>query len=193
MDNILIIDEVFNIDNIEDRNIVEEVRFINRRVGIYEINVLNTLTNLKKLYFIDSKLDNLERLNIDIKTLYFDNCEIEEILDINKFNLDELFLENQDEIDLDDLGIIRNVNTLSFTNTKLLNEEKFIFMDKIVYLDLFNTGVKDLSIFMNMDNLKTLVIDEEMAKANKEFVLYMIEKGINVVNDSNQSVVMYFD
>ena len=193
MDNILIIDEVFNIDNIEEKDIVEEVRFINRRVGIYEINVLNTLTNLKKLYFIDSKLDNLERLNIDIKTLYFDNCEIEEILDINKFNLDELFLENQDEIDLDDLGIIRNVNTLSFTNTKLLNEEKFIFMDKIVYLDLFNTGVKDLSIFMNMDNLKALVIDEEMAKANKEFVLYMIEKGINVVNDSNQSVVMYFD
>lgn len=193
MDNIIIIDEVFNIDNIEEKDIVEEVRFINRRVGIYEINVLNTLTNLKKLYFIDSKLDNLERLNIDIKTLYFDNCEIEEILDINKFNLDELFLENQDEIDLDDLGIIRNVNTLSFTNTKLLNEEKFIFMDKIVYLDLFNTGVKDLSIFMNMDNLKALVIDEEMAKANKEFVFYMIEKGINVVNDSNQSVVMYFD
>ena len=193
MDNILIINEVFNIDNIEEKDIVEEVRFINRRVGIYEINVLNTLTNLKKLYFIDSKIDNLERLNVNIKTLYFDNCEIEEILDINKFNLDELFLENQDEIDLDDLGIIRNINTLSFTNTKLLNEEKFIFMDKIVYLDLFNTGVKDLSIFMNMDNLKALVIDEEMAKANKEFVLYMIEKGINVVNDSNQSVVMYFD
>ena len=66
-------------------------------------------------------------------------------------------------------------------------------MDKIIYLDLFNTRITDLSILINMEYLKVLVIDEELAKSNKEIIKQLIEKGIKVVNDSNQSVVIYFE
>ena len=192
MEDSIIIDNIFNIEEIKNSNL-EEIIFMNRNITIHDINILNTVKKLKKIYFIDTKIEYLNELNLDIKSLYFDNCNIEEIIDINKFNLKELFLENQHEIDLNDINIIRNIETLSFTNTKIINEEKLIFMDKIIYLDLFNTRITDLSILINMEYLKVLVIDEELAKSNKEIIKQLIEKGIKVVNDSNQSVVIYFE
>ena len=192
MEDSIIIDSIFNIEEIKNSNL-EEIIFMNRNITIHDINILNTVKKLKKIYFIDTKIEYLNELNLDIKSLYFDNCNIEEIIDINKFNLKELFLENQHEIDLNDINIIRNIETLSFTNTKIINEEKLIFMDKIIYLDLFNTRITDLSILINMEYLKVLVIDEELAKSNKEIIKQLIEKGIKVVNDSNQSVVIYFE
>lgn len=192
MEDSIIIDNIFNIEEIKNSNL-EEIIFMNRNITIHDINILNTVKKLKKIYFIDTKIEYLNELNLDIKSLYFDNCNIEEIIDINKFNLKELFLENQHEIDLNDINIIRNIETLSFTNTKITNEEKLIFMDKIIYLDLFNTRITDLSILINMEYLKVLVIDEELAKSNKEIIKQLIEKGIKVVNDSNQSVVIYFE
>ena len=192
MEDSIIIDSIFNIEEIKNSNL-EEIIFMNRNITIHDINILNTVKKLKKIYFIDTKIEYLNELNLDIKSLYFDNCNIEEIIDINKFNLKELFLENQHEIDLNDINIIRNIETLSFTNTKIINEEKLIFMDKIIYLDLFNTKITDLSILINMEYLKVLVIDEELAKSNKEIIKQLIEKGIKVVNDSNQSVVIYFE
>ncbi len=192
MEDSIIIDNIFNIEEIKNSNL-EEIIFMNRNITIHDINILNTVKKLKKIYFIDTKIEYLNELNLDIKSLYFDNCNIEEIIDINKFNLKELFLENQHEIDLNDINIIRNIETLSFTNTKITNEEKLIFMDKIIYLDLFNTRITDLSILINMEYLKVLVIDEELAKSNKEIIKQLIEKGIKVVNDSNKSVVIYFE
>ena len=192
MEDSIIIDNIFNIEEIKNSNL-EEIIFMNRNITIHDINILNTVKKLKKIYFIDTKIEYLNELNLDIKSLYFDNCNIEEIIDINKFNLKELFLENQHEIDLNDINIIRNIETLSFTNTKIINAEKLIFMDKIIYLDLFNTRITDLSILINMEYLKVLVIDEELAKSNKEIIKQLIEKGIKVVNDSNQSVVIYFE
>ena len=195
MDNYLnyTINEFNDFDELNDKLDIEELMINNRNINEINISIINKLTNLKSLFLINCDVENLELLECNIEKLYIDSCDIENLPIINNYKLKELFLENMDTIDLEDYSLIRNIESLSFTNTKIKNAEKLIFMDKIINLDLFNSGINDLSIFINMDTLKTLVIDEKTAINNKDIVEILINNGVNVVNDSNQSVVMYYE
>ena len=94
-----------------------------------------------------------------------------------------------DTINLNNISIIRNIKTLSFQNTTILNEQCLIYLDNIINLDLFNTKIKDISTLTYNQSLKTLIIDKDIYLNNKDIINIMIKNNINILNDSNQKVV----
>jgi len=167
---------------------LKEIIFTNISIdnSLYKI-----LSNLKinKLTFLDCKLENFEYFKNSIKYLCINNCEIDNIYELNKFkNLDSLYLDEVNEIDLDYLTIIKNIKNLSFYNTKTINEDKLIILDKIENLCLAGTEIDSIDTLAYNETLKTLVIDKEIYDKNREVVKHLIYVGVNVIDYMNQNV-----
>lgn len=151
-------------------------------------NILSKL-NLKKLTFIDCRLEDFEYFNNNLEYLVFNNCEIENIYELGKFKkLDSLYLDEVNDINLDYFPNIKTIRNLSFFNTKIINEDKLIILDKIEALCLSGTNIKSIDTLTYNETLKTLVIDKEIYESNKVVVEHLIKNGVNVVDYMNQSV-----
>ncbi len=196
----LIADE--NIDAIEALNIEQNIDFSElmifnnlRELKIYDLDLsiadidnISKLQNLKYLFFINCNLDSLEGLvGLDLDTLYLSNTNIKKIKFIDVLNPKHLFLENIDVIDLNDISIIRDVEELSLNNSKVLNEDKMIYLDKIVNLSIANTGIKNIDTLVANETLKLLVIDDDIYNNNKEVVKALSRRGVQVVDIMNNS------
>lgn len=165
--------------------------FINRDLLI---NICQ-LDSLEELNFYNCNVSCLELLNrTNIIKLVIDNCIVDDLYAVNNLKqLNELYLDNLEMIDLKKMSIIRNIKVLSFVNTNLINEEYFIYMNSIERLAICGSQVKDISNLLYFDNLKILVIDEDQAKLNKEYVMELRDKHVKVVDYSNRDVVMYYE
>ena len=196
----LIADE--NIDAIEALNIEQNIDFSEliifnnlRELKIYDLDLsiadidnISKLQNLKNLFFINCNLDSLEGLvGLDLDTLYISNTNIKKIKFIDVLNPKHLFLENIDVIDLNDISIIRDVEELSLNNSKVLNEDKMIYLDRIVNLSIANTGIKNIDTLVANETLELLVIDDDIYNNNKEVVKALSRRGVQVVDIMNNS------
>ena len=196
----LIADE--NIDAIEALNIEQNIDFSEliifnnlRELKIYDLDLsiadidnISKLQNLKYLFFINCNLDSLEGLvGLDLDTLYISNTNIKKIKFIDVLNPKHLFLENIDVIDLNDISIIRDVEELSLNNSKVLNEDKMIYLDRIVNLSIANTGIKNIDTLVANETLELLVIDDDIYNNNKEVVKALSRRGVQVVDIMNNS------
>lgn len=157
-------------------------------------NICN-LKNLRKLSFYNCNISDMNLLvKANISELVIDECEYENIYSLNNMDcLEDLYLDNNSVIDLKELLVIKRLKKLSLSNVKVITPEYFIYMNDIEYLRIDKTGIKSISNLMQFDKLKMLVIDEEMALANKELVIELINKGVEVVDSSNRSVVIYYE
>ena len=123
-------------------------------------------------------------------TLYFSNSEIDSIYDLNNFsNLTSLSLVDMKEINLDDISIIRIIKNINFINTKIINEDRLIYLDKIEKLSLYGTDIKNIDTLVENKTLKLLMIDKDIYQNNKDVVSYLINRGVRVVDDLGHSVV----
>jgi len=190
----LIVDKKFDFQELLYFRNLEDIRIVGLELDILEMAVLSKMASLKSIYFIDCNIENIGLLSpLDIDTLYLENCSVDSIEEINAIlNIKNLYLEDMGTIDLDDIPVIRILENLSFTNTKLKNESKLIMMDRIIALDLVNTGISTIDMLIGSDTLKTLVIDENIYSNNREVVKYLKEKNVLVVNDMNQDVESYY-
>lgn len=151
--------------------------------------------NLRKISFYNCNISNLNLLvAANICELVIDECEVEDIYYLNNMDcLEDLYLDNINLVDLKDLTVIKRLKKLSLINTKVLTSEYLIYMNDIEYLSIAGTGIKIISNLVHFDKLKLLVIDEEQAIANKELVMILINNGVEVVDPSNRSVVIYYE
>ena len=172
---------------------LEEIIISNVNVDLSFFQILSKLNKLEKLTFINSKIDFMYFDN-NLKYLCINNCEINSIEEISKFNeLDSLYLDEVSTINLDYFPNIKNITNLSFMNTKILNSNKLIILDKIENLCLTGTEVESIDTLIEIDTLKTLVIDEEIYNNNKEVVKHLISNNVNVVDYLNRNVVDIYE
>ena len=158
------------------------------------LNICKT-KNLRKISFYNCKISNLKLLEkANICELVIDECDFEDIYYLNNMDcLEDLYLDNNKTIDLKDLSVIKRLKKLSLSNTEVLTSEYLIYMNDIEYLSINGTGIKSISNLVHFDKLKLLVIDGSQAINNKDFVMMMINNGIDVVDSSNRSVVSYYE
>ncbi len=189
----LVVDKKFNFQELIYFRNLEDIRIIGLDLDVLEMAVLSKMTKLRSVYFIDCNIENLKLLSsLELETLYLENCSISDVEDINALKMKNLYLEDMSSIDLDEIPVIRVLENLSFTNTRIKNENRLITLDKIIALDLVNTDIQSIDMLIGSETLKTLVIDEKIYKNNKDIVKYLKEKNVLVVNDMNQDVESYY-
>jgi len=160
---------------------LEELKFYNLEITVTDLALLNNLKELKNLYFIDCEIESFRILNgMKLDTLYIDNSTVDELKYLNNLFIDKLFLHNMVNVDLDDLSIIRNVTSLSLDYSKVLNEKRMIFLDKIENLSLVKTGIESIDTLIANESLKYLIIDEKIAKNNQEVIKELQKNDVNV-------------
>lgn len=173
---------------------IEEIIVTGINIDISFYQVLSKLKRLEKLTFIDCNLNNLKYFDNNIKYLCFNNCQIDNIIEISKFNnLESLYLDETPDINLDYFPNLKNIINLSFMNTKVLNSNNLIYLDKIENLCLTNSNIDKIDTLIENETLKTLVIDQEIYKNNKEVIKHLINRGVKVVDYLNRNVVEEYE
>ena len=164
--------------------------FVNREM----LNNICKLKNLRRISFYNCNISDLRILTeANICELVIDGCIFDDIVVLNNMDcLEDLYLDNNEVVDLKDLVIIRRLKKLSLSNVKIVSPEQFIYMNEIESLRIDGTGVKDITPLLSMDKLKLLVIDKEQAIYNKKYINEFKDKGISVVDPSNRDVVIYY-
>lgn len=183
------LDDLRYFDNIE--KIILKDLFISKKL----LTNICSVKTLKKLSFYNCNITDLESLaNVELDTLVIDKCIYEDIYLINEIvSLKELYLDNNDVVDLKEIPIIKNLKKLSLSNTNILNEDYMIYMNEIEYLAISDTSLQDISILLSMDKLRVLVLDEKQILNNKDFVLELRDRNVKVVDFYNRDVVMYYE
>ena len=168
---------------------IKELKFYDMHLAVDELAIISKLNSLENLYFLNCEIDSLNVLStLELDTFYLESTEVDNIKYINNMSIKNLFLEKMFSVDLNDISIIRNVVSLSLNNTKVLNEDKMIYMDKIVNLSIVNTGIKNIDTLIGSDTLKTIVIDRDIYKNNVVVVKKLMSNGISVVSETNQVI-----
>lgn len=183
------IEELIDFSELSNLCNLQTLQIFNCNLNLLSLKEISGLKSLKEIYFINCEvvgLSLLEELSLD--TLFMDNCVITDIEGIDALSIKHLFLDNIKEVDLDQISIIRVLESLSLINTTVLNEDKMIYMDKIINLNLYGTSIKSIDTLIGNETLKTLVIDEDIYNNNKEVVRVLKDRGISVVNEMNQDV-----
>ena len=190
-------DDVSDIDLSELKffNNLNSITFINYIIDSNVIENLIPLERLNDLYFKNCKILNFSLIdNLKIKSLYFDNCNNDELFYINNIdNLESLFFDNMQEVDLKEISIIKKVKELSLQNTNVLNEKYLIYMNEIEKLAINDSTICDLSFLLAMERLKYLVVDKKQASASKNIILELIKNNVIVVDFMNQSIGEYYE
>lgn len=190
----LVIEEEIDFSDLVFFTNLKELKIYNLEVTMADLDMISKIASLKELYFTDCEIESLEGLvDTQISTLYFYNSLVEDLYYINNFPLKELYLENMGIVDLDNISIIRNLETLSLNDTKILNEQKLIFLDAIVNLSLSGTEIKSIDTLVANESLKCLVVDDEIIKNNLSIISVLKGNGVKVVNEKNQEVESYYD
>lgn len=188
------VDFVFNYIELLKLPNLESIIFVGINTDSSLFLILSKLSKLKNLSFLDCNVYEFNSFESNVSYLYFNNCVIENIQNINKLkNIESLYLDDMEEVDLDRISIIRNIKNISFMNTKIIGEEKLIFLDKVINLCLFGSGIDNIDTLVENESLKTLVIDKNIYLKNKECVDYLINRGVSVVDDMNQNVVNAYE
>ena len=182
------IDFLFNYKELLKIRNLEELRFNSIEIEDELLEILNVLPNLKRLYFINCDIHNLDILNDKLELLYIERCMLSDISEINKFtNLKSLSLVEMSEVDLNKISIIKKIENINFMNSRIVNEDSFINLNKIIKLCISDTNVKNIDTLIGIDSLKKLVIDEDIYSSNLDVVNYLINKGIEITNKYGES------
>ena len=182
---ILKIDFIFNYIELLKIPSLEELRFNSIEIEEGLLQVLNQLPNLKRLYFINCDINSLEVLDNKLELLYIERCKLS-FTALNKFNkLKSLSLVEMDNIDLNSISVIKNIENINFLNSKIINEDSLIYLNKVVKFCI--TGIVDIDNLIGIDSLKKLVIDEDVYSSNLDVVKYLINKGVDVTNIYGES------
>lgn len=188
------IDYVFNYEELLNLPNLNEIKFISLEITEDLLRVLNHLKKLKSIYFVNCDISYLGILDNNFEKIYFERCIIKDYLVINRFTkLKSLSFVDMGEIDLDIIPIIRNIIDLNFMNTKIVNEDKLIILDKIENLCLDGADVHNIDTLVENESLKTLIIDDNIYNNNKKVIHYLIERGISVSNKYGEEVGDWYD
>ena len=181
------IERNINFEELKQLPNLHEIKMFDLNLSMVELGALSFLDNLKNIYFINCDIDSLQALSdLSLDTLCIDNCVVNGIEYLNTMQIKSLYLDNLGTIDLDDISVIRNIENISFNNTEVLNEEKLIFLDKVVKLCLAGTGIKKIDTLIANETLEYLVIDEDIYKNNINEVKELNSRGVKVVDSMNQ-------
>lgn len=182
------IDFLFNYKELLKIRNLEELRFNSIEIEDELLEILSVLPNLKRLYFINCDIHNLDILNDKLELLYIERCMLSDVSEINKFtNLKSLSLVEMSEVDLNKISIIKKIENINFMNSRIVNEDSFINLNKIIKLCISDTNVKNIDTLIGIDSLKKLVIDEDIYSSNLDVVNYLINKGIEITNKYGES------
>lgn len=198
-----ITDIVIDFNDVSDMDLSElkfftnlkSIAFVNYIIDSNIIKNLFPLSGLNDLSFKNCKILNFSLIDsLKLKSLYFDNCDCDELFYVNNIDtLESLFFDNMQDVDLKEISIIKKVRELSFQNTSVLNEKYLIYMNEIEKLAINGSTISDLSFLLTMDYLKYLVVDKKQAIASKNIILELIKNNVIVVDYMNQNIGEYYE
>ena len=145
------------------------------------INKINTLENLKYLFFTYSDVD-LYNLNSDsIESIGIDHCNVSFLEGINKCAaLNELKLN---AVILNDNMISTNGNDLYNRICVLNNSSDFSSLDNIKKLHIYNTVIENISGIVEMDSLEVLYVSKGTLSDDNRNTLE--NKGIRIIEEES--------
>lgn len=154
------------------------------------IDLFNTLTNLKEITF--------ERCNFEDPT-YLNNLKAPSLNLINNRIDNYNFIEHMpDKIKLSIINITirtsilytisRNLIILDISYSRIIrNESLNLSHINILYID--NSNIIDLEFTKYMKNLKVLRIDNKQYDKNKEIIKKLKKKNIKIIDENNEEYV----
>lgn len=171
---------------------LEVIEFHNTNFTNEDLVKLNKL-NLNKLHFYKCNFQSVKQLiNYDLKVLGFTFCHLEDLKYINNINcLEELYLEGFNNLDLEDISIIKNLKQLSLRASRVDNQELLIFLSNVENLRLDHSNIKSLSFCLSLPYLKRLIVSDDMYLPNQEIINNLHNNGVLVIDPINQKVVDY--
>ena len=163
---------------------------------------LQSLT-IRNAYIYDDNFSIFYKLK-DLVNLTFENCTFQDADLIAHINLVELALYNcpldsysfvslitslkkltivKGKASFKLLNVLTNLEYLQLTGSEIFHLDEYkLFNIKYLYID--HTNIKDLSFVKNISSLKSLSIDEEQYRNNKDLVNELINRNIEVLQDT---------
>lgn len=182
------IDFLFDYKELLKLSNLEELKFNSIEIEEELLIVLNDLPNLKKLYFVNCDIENLGALDNRLDELYMERTILKDISVLNKFTkLKSLSFVGMGEVDLKNISVIKNIESINLMNSKIINEDCFIYLNKVVNLCISNTRVLNIDTLIGIESLKKLVIDEEIYISNIKVVNYLMDRSVEVTNIYGES------
>lgn len=180
-------DEVLYLKNLKS------ISIFNFYFNMTTLHKLNEFKYLQSIEFYNCDFENILPLaTLKINKLKFNNCNIGDIKFINNIStLRELSLENLDDIDLNDIVILDNLKFLSLQNTKVMNSNRLVVCKDIEFLRIDNTGIVNLMFLSKLKVLKKVVISRVQGLVNRNQIEYLLNNGLNIVDELNQDIGDY--
>lgn len=184
--------EIVDLKNIVLIKNLNELQIHNMYLNNETLDMISKFEKLHTLRFYNCNIESLKFVqNLSINELVLDKCTYDNITYINNIkNLEILYLDNFDKIDLKDIP--NNLKELSLYNSTVINEKKLVTFNNLEILRIEDSNIKDLNLCLYVQNLKYLIIDREQINKNEKTIKNMVKNNINIVDSMNQSVVNYY-
>lgn len=181
---------------------------INEEYNKIDLDIIKYFTNLKRILFINLKvpektIEKLFTIN-SLESIYFEKCDFENIILLNKFNIKEIefvnciladysFLYNMNElkslsivngaISIEGINKLKKLQYLQLSYSTILDIDT-IDLPHLKELHIDNTNIYDVSIISELHELERISISEEQYIENKDYYSNLSKKGIIVLNEN---------
>lgn len=170
------------LDELLNFRCLESLTLRNFYIHDYDIDIFLKLNNLNEIVFEKCTFEDSSKISkLNIKSLSFINCEIEDLSFLNDIiSLESLSIVNGNITS----NIINSLINLTYLELSYSNISGNILLNNISDLFIDNTNILDLSFIYNFHNLKKLSIDENQYNNNKEIINNLRNNGITVLNEN---------
>lgn len=148
---------------------------------IHDMTFINSLTNLRELYFLASYIDFSNISNSNLKKIDITSCELVGIENLSEFqNLEEIHMYNIDVVDIHSISTVKNIKSLYLGKIgEIRNIEKLSALETIERLAIYDSNFDmDYTILCDMPNLKYVGLSKNTINNEEKNILQ--EKGIYV-------------
>ena len=167
---------------------LEELIFTSIEIKKELLLILNKLSKLKKIVFINCFIERLDYLDNIYENLHIENSTIDSVILLNKYTkLKAIALVGFEELDLEKIQVINNIENINLMNSKIINEDRLIYLNKVKDLCLINTEINNIDTLIENESLERLVIDDEIYNKNKKVIKYLLDKNVNIVDIDGES------
>ncbi len=152
---------------------------------ISDLSPLSNLPNLRSLNIYSPHLTDLTAL-ASTRALESLSLRCGEVVDINPLNglpnLRRLDLTSTKLSKLKDGFNLPSLEVAMLSGTQITSLEFLKKSDELWYIDVSDNARVELQSFPSFNNLKQVVLDEEVAKASKEYITKLEKRGIEFTN-----------
>lgn len=171
-----------NLDDLKYFSGLKTLEISNVYIEEKHLTYLTKMQNLKELFFKNCKIECVENIqNLKLDHLSFFNCNINEDFVYKMQGLKSLAIVNQ-KIDLKKLNNLQNLQYLQISYSKITENQIILPNLEELYID--NTNLLNLEFTLKLTKLKRLSISKNQIEKNTKVINQLIKNGVSVMNEN---------